>query len=199
VIYGGGGDDLVTAGGGNDYVNGGQGNDNLGGDDGDDRLYGGLGNDTIGGHTGNDVLTGADGDDFLYGNTGNDVIFGGFGIDVVDGGDGNDLLVSGSVANETSSRTALANTTTYSPATYTNGTDNDAALITLLAQWVSTENNMGVAAITHDGVDDDLAGGLGNDDFCWELPDLVEDPFAASPSDFNAPGMGMDERFGPIA
>jgi fibronectin-binding autotransporter adhesin len=190
---------VVSSGAGNYYVNGGKGNDNIGGDDGDDRLYGGAGNDTLSGHTGNDVLSGAAGDDFLYGNTGNDVVFGGVGLDSVDGGDGNDLLVSGSVFNETSSRTALANTATYSPATYTNGTDNDAALITLLAQWSSASNRTTIGTITHDGLDDDLAGGLGDDDFCWELPDIAEDPAAAAPSDYLAVGFGNDERFGPIA
>jgi autotransporter-associated beta strand protein len=198
VIYGGGGNDVVTAGAGNDYVSGGQGNDDIGGSDGDDRLYGGLGNDIISGHSGNDIASGGAGDDFVYGNTGNDVVFGGTGMDAVDGGDGNDLLVSGSVANETSSRTAMANTATYSSATYTNGSDNDAALITLLAQWGSASNRASIGAITHDGVDDDLAGGQGDDDFCWELADIMEDPAAAAPSDFNAVGFGTDERFGPI-
>ena len=50
-------------------------------------------------------------------------MFGGTGADLVDGGEGNDLIVSGSVANETSSWTSLPNTSTYSLATYTNGAD----------------------------------------------------------------------------
>ena len=54
-----------------------------------------------------------------------------------------------------------------------------------------------IAAITHDGANDDLFGSLGDDDFCWETADVVDNPPGISPPDFNAPGMGMDERFGP--
>jgi Ca2+-binding RTX toxin-like protein len=197
VFYGGGGDDSVSAGGGNDYAYGGQGNDLLDGNDGDDRLYGGAGNDTLSGHTGNDLLSGADGDDKLYGNGGNDVLLGGNGIDLIDGGGGNDLLVSGSVANETSSWTSVASTSTYSAATYTDGADNDGALLALLAQWGSVSDRTSLGAITHDGVNDDLWGSTGDDDFCWELIDILDDLPSISPPDFGATGMGTDERFGP--
>jgi fibronectin-binding autotransporter adhesin len=197
VFYGGAGNDLVSAGDGNDYANGGLGNDVLDGHVGDDRLYGGAGNDVISGHTGDDLLIGNAGDDKLYGAAGNDVIFGGSGLDLLDGGDGNDLLVSGSVANETSSFTSLANTSTFSPATYSNPTDNDAALLALFAQWATFGNRgtLGTTpAITHDGVKDDLYGGRGDDDFCWELVDVLP---GLAPTDYNALGQGTDERFGP--
>jgi fibronectin-binding autotransporter adhesin len=197
VFYGGGGNDLVSAGGGNDYAYGGQGNDTLGGYDGDDRLYGGLGNDLLEGHAGNDLLSGGDNDDQLLGGTGNDVLFGGNGADRLVGGDGNDLLVSGSVANENSSWTSLPTTATYSPATYTNGSDNDAALLTLLAQWGSVSNHMSIGTITHDGVADELSGGTGDDDFCWETADILSNFPSLTPADYNAFGMGTDERFGP--
>jgi hypothetical protein len=128
------------------------------------------------------------------------VLFGGTGLDLIDGGEGNDLLVSGSVANENSSWTSLANTSTYSAATFTNGADNDAALLTLLAQW-GTFGNRGTLgtspAITHDGQNDDLWGGLGDDDFCWETADVLDNPPGLAPPDFLAFGMGTDERFGP--
>ncbi len=169
VFYGGGGHDSVSAGGGNDYAYGGQGNDTLDGHDGDDRLYGGAGNDVLSGHAGNDLLSGGADDDQLYGSTGNDVLFGGTGADLVDGGTGSDLLVSGSVANETSSWTSVANTTTFNAATYTMPGDNDSALIALLTAWASTSNRgtLGTSpAITHDGANDDLWGGTGDDDFC---------------------------------
>jgi Ca2+-binding RTX toxin-like protein len=198
VFYGGGGNDLVSAGAGNDYAYGGQGDDTLDGFDGDDRLYGGLGNDLLAGHAGNDLLSGADGNDRLYGTTGNDVLFGGTGVDLLDGGDGSDLLVSGSVANETSSWTSLPNTSTYSSTTYSSGTDNDAALLTLLAQWGSASNRSGIAGITHDGVNDDLYGGTGDDDFCWETADILDNLPGTTPPDFNAFAMGTDERFGPM-
>jgi fibronectin-binding autotransporter adhesin len=197
VFYGGGGDDSVSAGAGNDYASGGQGNDSLGGSDGDDRLYGGTGNDTLGGDAGNDLLSGGSGDDSLLGSSGNDVLLAGTGADNVDGGSGDDLLVSGSVANESSSFTSLANTTTFNTATYINPADNDSALLTLLAQWAASSSRASLAAVTHDGADDDLFGSTGNDDFCWENADIADDLPALTPPDFNAPGMGSDERFAP--
>jgi autotransporter-associated beta strand protein len=196
VFYGSGGNDLVSGGGGNDYASGGAGNDTLDGNDGDDRLYGGAGNDLISGHAGSDLLSGGDNDDRLYGASGSDVLLGGDGADQIDGGDGNDLLVSGMVAGETSSRTSVGNTTTFNPATYTNGLDNDAALLTLLAQWVATNDSSSIGAITHDLDNDDLMGGTGDDDFCWEAIDVSP---GLAPSDFNAMGMGADQRIPPNA
>ncbi len=198
VFYGGGGDDQVSAGGGNDYAYGGEGNDTLDGNDGDDRLYGGNGNDLISGHFGNDLISGGGGNDRLYGVSGNDVLIGGSGADLIDGGDGNDLLINGNVANQLSSWSSTASTSTYSAATYTNPADNDAALLTLLSQWGTSSNNSGLAAITHDGANDDLFGALGDDDFCWETADVLENPPGISPPDYNAFGMGTDERIGPM-
>ena len=199
VFYGGAGNDTVSGGAGNDYAYGGQGNDTLDGNDGDDRLYGGTGNDIISGHAGNDLLSGSDNDDKLYGSSGNDVIFGGNGIDLIDGGSGNDLLVTGSVANENSSWTSAANTTTFSPATYTLGSDNDAALLTFLNQWAATSPPAlgDTLAITHDGLNDDVWGSTEDDDFCWEAADVLDNFPGTTPPDFNAVGMGTDARFGP--
>lgn len=197
VFYGGGGHDQVSAGGGNDYAYGGEGNDVLDGHDGDDRLYGGNGNDVISGHTGNDLLSGGANDDRLYGATGNDVLIGGSGADLLDGGDGNDLLISGNVANQSSSWAGSATTSTYSAATYTNPADNDVALLTLLGQWGTASNNSGLAAMTHDGANDDLFGGTGDDDFCWETADVLDNPPGTNPADYNAFMMGTDERIGP--
>lgn len=149
--------------------------------------------------TGNDLLVGNAGDDKLYGNTGNDVLFGGTGIDQIDGGDGNDLLVSGSVDNENSSWTAMASVGNYSAATYSNPADNDAALILLLSQWGTSSNRGSIGSISHDGLNDDLIGGLGDEDFCWEVPDVFDNPPGLAPSDFNAFGMGTNKRFGPSA
>jgi Ca2+-binding RTX toxin-like protein len=197
VFYGGVGNDQVSAGGGNDYANGGSGNDVMDGFEGDDRLYGGAGNDRLTGYTGNDLLMGNDGDDVLTGNSGNDVLIGGAGIDLINAGNGNDLLVSGSVSNESSSWTSQASAGTFSSATYTNPTDNDAALLTLLNQWGAASNRSSIAAITHDGVNDDLSGGLQDDDFCWEMIDILDNLPGVSPPDYNAPSQGSDERFGP--
>jgi Ca2+-binding RTX toxin-like protein len=200
VFYGGAGNDLVSGGAGNDYASGGQGNDTLDGNDGDDRLYGGAGNDIINGHSGSDLLSGGVGGDKLFGSSGNDVLFGGDGADVMDGGSGNDLLVTGIVAGETSSFTSVPNTSTYSSATYTDPLDNDAALVTLLGQWAlfSNRGTLGTSpAITHDGLNDDVFGSTEDDDFCWETADILDNFPGTTPPDFNASGMGNDERFGP--
>jgi Ca2+-binding RTX toxin-like protein len=162
-------------------------------------LFGGLGNDLLTGGAGNDLLSGGGGDDQLEGNTGNDVLLAGAGADLVGGGDGSDLVVSGSVANEASIWTSLPNTTTYNSATYSSATDNDAALLTLLAQWSGASDRTSIAAITHDGQDDDLFGGSGDDDFSWETLDQFDDFPSLAPADFNAFGMGTDERFGPTS
>jgi autotransporter-associated beta strand protein len=197
VFYGGGGNDLVNAGGGNDYVHGGWGNDNLAGVAGDDRLYGGEGDDVLSGYLGNDLLSGGAGNDRLYGQTGNDVIIGGDGEDMLVGDTGNDLLITGMVANEHSTWSSQAPTSTFSAATYSDPGDHDAALLNLLLQWGSASNSSLLGSITHDGDDDDVAGYTGADDFCWEAADLLDQPGATTPSDFNAPSMGPDERFGP--
>jgi extracellular elastinolytic metalloproteinase len=197
VFYGGGGNDTVSGGGGHDYAYGGAGNDMLDGNDGDDRLYGGTGNDILSGHSGNDLLSGGTDDDKLFGTTGNDVLFGGTGADLLGGGDGNDLLITGSVTNETSNWTSLPSTSTYSAATYTNPSGNDAALLTLLAQWGSASNRSSLDVITHDGAKDQVAGDTGDDDFSWELIDVLDNSPGLVPTDFNALFMGTDERFAP--
>ena len=46
--------------------------------------------------------------------------------------------------------------------------------------------------------EDDIFGGIGDDDFCWETLDLLDDLPAMSPADFNATNMGTDDRFGPM-
>jgi Ca2+-binding RTX toxin-like protein len=200
VFYGSGGNDQVSGGGGNDYAWGGAGNDTLDGNDGDDRLYGGTGNDSLSGYNGNDLLSAGGNDDKLYGQSGNDVMIGGTGIDLIDGGDGNDLLISGSVANETTSRTSLATTSTFPAANYTNPGDNDAAMLIVLASWGGSSTvSPSLGAISHDGANDDLFGGLGDDDFCWEMPDVLDNAPGVTPPDYLAPGMGTDQRIPPLA
>ncbi|WP_425617659.1 autotransporter-associated beta strand repeat-containing protein [Anatilimnocola sp. NA78] len=199
VVYGGGGNDNITMLGGNDYAYGGYGNDIIDGGAGDDRVYGGAGNDQLSGYTGNDLLSGGDNDDKIYGQLGNDVMIGGMGVDLMDGDAGNDILISGKVANETSIWTSVASVGPFSANTYSQPAANDAALLTLLTQWGSFGNRIGlIATITHDGVDDDLNGKQGDDDMCWEAADILDDgPTALAPPGFNGPGMGIDQRFGP--
>ena len=97
VIYGGGGNDSVSAGEGDDTVYGGEGNDWLGGDAGSDTLDGGEGDDWLEG----DWLEADAGDDTLSGGEGDDVLVGGEGDDTLDGGDGDDLLVGDRRADRT--------------------------------------------------------------------------------------------------
>ncbi|MCW1917628.1 Hint domain-containing protein [Rhodobacter sp. KR11] len=81
-IYGGTGNDQITALGGNDSLYGGSGNDTLtAGNDtltsAGDQLYGGLGNDQLNGAGTADTLDGGDGADTLTGGAGNDILYGG--------------------------------------------------------------------------------------------------------------------------
>ncbi|WP_425616767.1 autotransporter-associated beta strand repeat-containing protein [Anatilimnocola sp. NA78] len=198
VIYGGGGNDRLGGFDSNDYLHGGFGDDIADGGFGDDRVYGGAGNDQLAGYLGNDLLVGEAGNDILNGGSGNDVLIGGTGEDNMSGEFGNDLLITGSVANEHSTWTSVASVGPFSAATYSSGTDNDAALLALLNIWGTSNLRTGLATITHDGVDDDVYGKLGDDDFCWEAADVADQgPTALSPPDFQVPGNGTDERFGP--
>jgi Ca2+-binding RTX toxin-like protein len=198
VIYGGGGNDQLGGFAGNDYLHGGFGHDIADGGLGDDRVYGGAGNDQLAGYLGNDLLVGEAGNDKLNGDVGNDILIGGTGEDNLTGEGGNDLLITGSVANEHSTWTSVASVGPYSAATYSDPLDNDAALLALLNVWGSSSLRTGLATITHDGVDDDVYGKLGDDDFRWEAADLLDDgPTRLTPSDFLATGNGADERFGP--
>ena len=196
VLYGGGGNDTLSGSNGNDYLNGGAGSDSLEGGGGDDRVYGGAGNDLLGGSGGNDLLSGGDNDDRLYGTEGNDVLIGGAGADLLDGGSGNDLLISGNVANQNSSWTSVANIGNFPAANYANGADNDSSLLTLLALWGASSDNSVLGAVSHDGANDDLFGGTGDDDFCWEAIDVSP---TIAPSDYNTFGMGADARISPTS
>jgi Ca2+-binding RTX toxin-like protein len=138
VIYGRGGNDLVSAGPTNDTIHGGAGNDTLRGGAGDDVIYagtywddladfgdmakvkwaagnnildGGAGNDRLYGGPGNDTLTGGLGDDYLNGGAGDDLLSGGTGNDTLDGGAGNDLLSGGSGINTASYESAIGGVT----------------------------------------------------------------------------------------
>lgn len=198
VFYGGGGNDQISAGAGNDYAYGGQGDDILDGNEGDDRLYGSAGNDRLSGAGGNDLLSGGANNDKLYGMGGNDVLIGGANVDLIDGGDGNDLLINGTMSNESSSWTSMPSTSTFPAANYSNGGDNDAALLILLALWGNSSDNSAIGVIAHDGANDDMIGGLGDDDFCWETIDISDNPPGIVPTDYQALGMGMDERLAPL-
>ncbi len=112
TMYGGEGDDILSAddkddfldgGAGADYLFGGGGHDTLYGGDGDDFISGtgtqdtevALENDYIEGGLGNDTILAFGGDDYVSGGDGHDVIVGGQGRDVIYGGDGDDVVFGG--------------------------------------------------------------------------------------------------------
>ena len=122
-IFGGAGNDTISAGGRGDYIDGGDGDDDILAGIFNDTVFGGAGNDTIVGGRGHDSISGGDGDDLLegdarnllplptfdgndildggagndrlYGNGNNDQLNGGDGDDLLDGGNGNDQLNGG--------------------------------------------------------------------------------------------------------
>ncbi|WLF84388.1 calcium-binding protein [Moraxella sp. ZY210820] len=94
-LFGGKGDDRISAGEGRDYLEGNSGNDVLEGGDGDDTLWGGTGNDRLYGDSitpdgilgfgesqGNDVLVGGQGNDTFYGGKGSDKLIDLEGVDM---------------------------------------------------------------------------------------------------------------------
>ncbi len=96
VVYGGRGADLIASNGpaaGEFYGQGG--NDVLWGCRGNDRFYGGDGKDNIFGSDGSDSLYGNKGRDRLKGGSGSDLLKGGKGRDSIEGGDGSDRITGG--------------------------------------------------------------------------------------------------------
>lgn len=87
LIFGRGGDDVISGSDGFDFVYGGDGDDTIEGGSGTDALFGGPGNDTLRGDGGVD--------NFLFGEAGDDVLIGGSGAEVILGGDGDDVLEDG--------------------------------------------------------------------------------------------------------
>jgi Ca2+-binding RTX toxin-like protein len=103
TLYGGAGNDFISAGDDKDYLDGGIDSDtlvafqgattignNLDGGAGDDALIGGVAADTLKGGVGNDNLVGNGGNDSLDGGAGVDALFGDAGDDILDGGAGDD-------------------------------------------------------------------------------------------------------------
>jgi uncharacterized delta-60 repeat protein len=80
TIYGGDGNDLLTAGAG------------------DSVLFGGAGNDRLASTVGATALVGGEGNDYLTGQGGRDLLLGGLGADLLLGGAGDDLLVGGTTS-----------------------------------------------------------------------------------------------------
>ena len=102
VIFGGTGNDDITA-----HSNGG----NILGGDGADTITGSGSSDTLRGQDGNDIITGGDGSDYLYGNDGNDNLSGGNGSDILIGGEGADILDGGSGTDTVSYSSSISGVT----------------------------------------------------------------------------------------
>lgn len=107
-LYGGQGDDLITAAGspgsnwfsgdlGNDTLVGGGGHDTLSGGDGADSIVGGTGGSLIFGNAGNDVISVAGATSTVYAGQGDDriVVLGGGAGHLLSGDAGNDVIVGG--------------------------------------------------------------------------------------------------------
>src|SRR2546429_2006215 len=95
---------LLFGDGGNDVLTGGSGNDQLFGQSGNDILLGKGGTDLLFGGSENDVLNGGTGDDQVFGQAGNDRMIWnpGEGSDLNEGGDGVDTVeVNGGNGSET--------------------------------------------------------------------------------------------------
>ena len=103
-VQGNGGNDSLTAGTAADQVYGGQGNDQIVTGGGNDFAHGNLGNDTITGGNGTvpsaETLLGGQGIDSIIGGAGADYINGNLGTDTLTGGTGNDTLL-GEGSNDT--------------------------------------------------------------------------------------------------
>lgn len=95
TVFGGNGNDTLSANGRFDRIFGEVGDDSLLGGLGDQLMFGAEGNDTLKGGSGRDALFGEAGNDQLFGLTDDDLLEGGLGRDTLDGGDGADTLVSG--------------------------------------------------------------------------------------------------------
>jgi hypothetical protein len=95
TIYGGGGNDHITAGRAAERIFAGDGNDTVLGHDGRDTIYGEGGDDLLRGGGGSDLVSGGDGFDSLRGDAGNDNLAGNASKDRLNGSTGNDTLEGG--------------------------------------------------------------------------------------------------------
>jgi Ca2+-binding RTX toxin-like protein len=97
--YGGDGNDKIFGSSSRDILDGGEGLDQLYGGDRNDDIYGGADTDWLLGEDGNDHLFGGDGCDQLYGGEDYDELYGDELSDWLDGGSGDDVLMGGEDAD----------------------------------------------------------------------------------------------------
>ncbi len=98
-IFGGAGNDSLSGGDGNDLLDGGDDNNSLDGGQGDDDLYANSGDNTILGGDGSDTISAGNGNNTIQAGDGNDYTFVGDGNNSIDGGDGDDVIATGSGDN----------------------------------------------------------------------------------------------------
>jgi Ca2+-binding RTX toxin-like protein len=166
LLFGGGGNDVLTGGSGADLLFGQSGNDTLNGKGGDDLLFGGDGNDTLTGGTGNDQMFGQAGNDRMIWNPGD-------GSDLMEGGDGIDTAeINGGNGAETFAISANGTRVRFdrvSPAPFSLdiGTTENLVLHANGGDDVITAGNglAGLIKLTLDGGagNDTITGGDGND------------------------------------
>ncbi|HEY7247711.1 MAG TPA: calcium-binding protein [Xanthobacteraceae bacterium] len=165
-LFGGAGNDVLTAGSGADQLFGGAGNDTLLGKGGDDLLFGGAGNDVLTGGAGNDQVFGEAGNDRMIWNPGD-------GSDLFEGGDGNDTAeVNGGNGSEVFTITANGSRVRFdrldpAPFSLDIGTTENLVLHANGGDDVITAGNglAGLINLTLDGGagNDAITGGDGND------------------------------------
>ena len=86
-------DTIAATGGSAQTLYGGAGNDTITANKANDTIYGGSGNDTIDGGDGSDLIYGGSGADSIVGGLGNDTIYGGYGADTMTGGTSADTFM----------------------------------------------------------------------------------------------------------
>jgi len=165
-LFGGAGNDTVTAGSGADELFGQDGNDTLLGKGGNDLLFGGAGDDVLVGGAGNDQVFGQDGNDRMVWNPGDgsDLFEGGAGIDTaeVNGGNGSETFTI--TAN---GARVLFDRTNPAPFSLDIGTTENLVVNADGGDDVITASN-GLAGLIHLTIDggagnDTITGGDGND------------------------------------
>ncbi|MFO1302137.1 MAG: calcium-binding protein [Burkholderiales bacterium] len=174
-LFGGAGNDTLTAGSGADMLFGQAGNDTLLGKGGNDYLFGGSDNDVLVGGDGNDEMYGEAGDDRMIWNPGDDsdLMEGGTGVDTaeVNAGNGNEIFTV--TANGTRVRVdrldpapfALDIGTTENIVVNMNGGDDQFSATGDLASLVrlTVDGGAGNDTIRGGNGADTLRGGTGND------------------------------------
>lgn len=178
-LFCGGGNDIVII---NPFlgvscdVYGGDGNDILSAGSGGDMLVGGAGADMLIGMGGADILVGGDGNDLIAGGNGNDLIIGGHGADLLLGNADQDILVAGTTSydnNPTALKAILAEwsssrTYTQRVKNITDGTGTPTRLNG--ANFLAVD-----ATVFDDAARDSLAGNSGTDFFIFNADFGVRD------------------------